>query len=117
VRSVVADAAVSAYFGTVPAVEITKAMNSNHISKAQARHVHAALAPTLCYLSRLYERLNARGFPPQDRLYRAASKAQAAMSELVMVLRPAAAITAGMAVPGTAAAALQQDPAGRSPGR
>jgi hypothetical protein len=61
-------------------------MNSNSLSKAQARQMHAALAPTLRYLNRLNERLNARSFSPDDRLYRAAGKAQAAMSELVMVL-------------------------------
>jgi hypothetical protein len=61
-------------------------MNSNQITKAQANKMHTALAPTLRYLNRLYERLNARSFPPEDRLYRAAIKAQAAMSELVMVL-------------------------------
>jgi hypothetical protein len=38
------------------------------------------------YLNRLYERLNATSFPPDDRLYRAASKAQAGMSELAMAL-------------------------------
>jgi hypothetical protein len=61
-------------------------MNSNHLSREQARKMHAALVPTLRYLNRLYERLNARSFPPDDRLYRAAFKAQAAMMELVMVL-------------------------------
>jgi hypothetical protein len=48
--------------------------------------MHAALVPTLRYLNRLYERLNARRFPPDDRMYRATFKAQAAMMELVMVL-------------------------------
>jgi hypothetical protein len=67
-------------------VEITTAMNSNNLSKAQATKMHAALVPALRYLNRLYERLNARSFPPEDRLYRAASKAQAAMGELVMAL-------------------------------
>jgi hypothetical protein len=38
------------------------------------------------YLNRLYDRLNARSFLPDDRLYRAAFKAQTAMMELVMVL-------------------------------
>jgi hypothetical protein len=67
-------------------VEVTTAMNSNHLSKSQAKNVHEVLAPTVRYLNRLLERLNARGFPPDDRLYRAAFKAQAGMSELVMVL-------------------------------
>jgi hypothetical protein len=35
---------------------------------------------------RLYERLNARRLPPDDRLYRAAFKAQTVMIELVMAL-------------------------------
>jgi hypothetical protein len=39
--------------------------------------MHAALVPTLRYLNRLTERLNARSFRPDDRLYRAAFKAQA----------------------------------------
>jgi hypothetical protein len=61
-------------------------MNSNQLSKEQGRTMHAALVPTLRYLNRLYERLNARSFPPDDRLYRAAFKAQTATMELVMVL-------------------------------
>jgi hypothetical protein len=61
-------------------------MNSNNLSRAQAKTMHAALVPTVRYLNRLTERLNARRFPPDDRLYRAAFKAQAAMCELVMVL-------------------------------
>jgi hypothetical protein len=48
--------------------------------------MHAALVPTLRYLNRLCERLNARSFSPEDRLYRAAFKAQTAIMELVMVL-------------------------------
>jgi len=44
------------------------------------------MAPTLCYLSRLVQRLDARSFPADDRLYVAALKAKAAMSELVMTL-------------------------------
>jgi hypothetical protein len=82
----VAIADQSTYRGLVPAVEITTAMNSNQLSREQAKTMHAALVPTLRYLNRLTERLNARSFAPDDRLYRAAFKAQAAMSELVMVL-------------------------------
>jgi hypothetical protein len=67
-------------------VEVTTAMNSNQLSKAQARQMHSAMLPTVRYLNRLLDRLNARGFAPDDWLYRAASKAQAAMGELVMVL-------------------------------
>jgi hypothetical protein len=74
------------YPGIVPAVEVTTAMNSNNLSREQARTMHAALVPTLRYLNRLGERLNAKSFPPDDRLYRAAFKAQAALGELVMVL-------------------------------
>jgi hypothetical protein len=69
-----------------PAVEINTAMNSNQLSREQGRTMQTALLPTLRYLNRLCERLNARRFPPDDRLYRAAFKAQAAMGELVMVL-------------------------------
>jgi hypothetical protein len=61
-------------------------MNSNQLSKQHARTMHAALVPTLRYVNRLCERLNARSFAPDDRLYRAAFTAQTAMSELVMVL-------------------------------
>jgi hypothetical protein len=61
-------------------------MNSIQLSREQAKTMHAALVSTLRYLNRLYERLNARSFPPDDRLYRAAFKAQAALGELVMVL-------------------------------
>jgi hypothetical protein len=38
--------------------------------------MHAALVPTLRYVNRLCERLNARSFAPDDRLYRAAFKAR-----------------------------------------
>jgi hypothetical protein len=61
-------------------------MNSNQLLKEQGRTMHAALVPTLRYLNRLNERLNANRCPPDDRLYRAARKAQTVMSELVMVL-------------------------------
>lgn len=61
-------------------------MNSHNLSKAQAKKMHAALLPALRYLNRLADRLNARSFPPDDRLYWAVFKAQAAMSELVMTL-------------------------------
>ena len=61
-------------------------MNSNDLSKAQARKMHAAPVPALRYLNRLYERLNARRFSPEDRLYRATVKAQAALGELVILL-------------------------------
>lgn len=61
-------------------------MNSSDLTKAQATRMHAAMAPTLNYLSRPVKLLDARSFPPDDRLYRAAFKAQAAMSELVMTL-------------------------------
>ncbi len=61
-------------------------MNSNQLTKAQAKKMHTALLPTLRYLNRLTERLNVRRFPPDDRLYRATVKAQAAMAELVMTM-------------------------------
>jgi hypothetical protein len=61
-------------------------MNSNDISKAQAKKMHAALVPALRYLNRLMERLNARSFSPEDRLYLATFNAQAAIGELVIVL-------------------------------
>jgi len=61
-------------------------MNSTDLTKAQAAKVHAAMASTVGYLSRLVRRLDAQNFPPDDRLYVAAHKAQAAMSELVMCL-------------------------------
>jgi hypothetical protein len=83
--SPVAIAAALPYSGMVPAVGITTAMNSYDVSKAQAKQMHAALAPTLRYLNRLAERLNARSFPP-DRLYRAAFRAEDAMGEVVIVL-------------------------------
>ena len=61
-------------------------MNSNDLTQTQAKKMHAALAPTLTYLSRLTRRLNDKSFPPNDPLYRAAFKAHGAMSELVMTL-------------------------------
>ena len=61
-------------------------MRSTDLSKQQAQKVHAALAPTLGYLSRLVQRLDARRFSADDRLYVAALKAKSAMSELVMTL-------------------------------
>ena|SRR5579859_3854374 len=70
----------------VPAVEIPTAMNGNNVTKEQAKKMHAALMPALRHINRLMERLNARGFLPNDRLYQASFKVQAAMSELVMTL-------------------------------
>jgi hypothetical protein len=61
-------------------------MTSNQLTKAQAKQMHAALLPTLCYLNRLCERLNEQRFLPDDRLYRAAGKAQDAMMQLVTTL-------------------------------
>jgi hypothetical protein len=61
-------------------------MNSNDLSKVQAKKMHTALVPALRYRTRLAERLDARSFSPDDRLYRAAFKAQTAIGELVMVL-------------------------------
>jgi len=56
-------------------------MRSTDLSKDQARKMYAATAPTLGYLSRLVRRMDATRFPGDDRLYRAALKAHAAMGE------------------------------------
>jgi hypothetical protein len=56
----VALAAAPPYPGVVSAVE-SHGMNSNNLTKAQAKKMHAALLPTLRYLNRLHEQLDARG--------------------------------------------------------
>ncbi len=45
-------------------------MNSSDLQPWQAQAIHAAVRPALAYLHRLRERMNRRGFPDNDPLYR-----------------------------------------------
>ena len=44
-------------------------MDSRHVTNEQAQAISRWLEPTAMRLSRLRERMETRGFPPDDRLY------------------------------------------------
>jgi hypothetical protein len=52
----------------------------------QARKIREALQPALGYLTRLQRRMEVTGFPPDDRLYMAAVKAQTSLQTLLVEL-------------------------------
>jgi hypothetical protein len=57
-------------------------INREAITKAQAKALSKALYPHVNYLSRLRKRMEAVGFPPNDRLYLLVRKAHDALDEL-----------------------------------
>jgi len=57
-------------------------MNSNHLTPAQANKLREILGRNLRFLARLCVRMERLGFPANDPLYVAASKAQRALQEL-----------------------------------
>ena len=57
-------------------------MESNQVTRRQARTIKAKLQPTLDYVSRLAARMRARGFPPDDQLMALVSNAEQALHEL-----------------------------------
>jgi hypothetical protein len=57
-------------------------MNSNDITKGQAKVIHEALYPGLNFLARLDARMGQSGFPPDDKLFKLVGKAYDAMHHL-----------------------------------
>ena len=54
-------------------------MDSSQLTPGQAEKLREAIRPHLCYLTRLRERMERRGFPGSDPLYRAVVTAQRAV--------------------------------------
>jgi len=50
-------------------------MDSSHLTTAQAGKIRDAIGPTVGYLCRLVRRMERRGFPPDDKLFRLATEA------------------------------------------
>jgi len=57
-------------------------MDSNHLTAEQARRLRLQVAAKLRWLNKLQERLKRLGFPPEDSIYRATTKARDAMQDL-----------------------------------
>jgi len=61
-------------------------MDQSKLQPWQARKIREALQPALGYLTRLQRRMEVTGFPPDDRLYVAAVKAQKSLQSLLVEL-------------------------------
>ena len=61
-------------------------MNRKSLQPWQARKIRETLQPALGYLTRLKHRMEATGFPPDDRLYIAATNAQRSLQDLLVEL-------------------------------
>ena len=57
-------------------------MDSDAITKDQAKKLLKVVAPAKAYLHRLRERMEKVGFPPDDKLYLKVCKAQDALHDL-----------------------------------
>jgi hypothetical protein len=57
-------------------------MESNQVTRRQARTIKARLQPTLDYVARLAARMRARGFPPDAQLMKLVGNAERALHEL-----------------------------------
>ena len=57
-------------------------MDSNEVTRRQARSIKARLHPTLDYVTRLAARMRTKGFPPDDQLMRLVGAAEQALHEL-----------------------------------
>jgi len=57
-------------------------MNSSHLTPAQANRLREILGRNLGFIARLCQRMERLGFPADDPLYVAASKAQRALQEV-----------------------------------
>ena len=57
-------------------------MNSNNLTKSQAKVIFEALFPGANYLVRLRDRMQKSGFPPGDKLFQLVEKAHEAMRQL-----------------------------------
>jgi hypothetical protein len=61
-------------------------MKSSDLKHWQAARINDVVRPTVAYLSRLKRRMEKRGFPPDDRLFRLVTQAHASMQDLSMEL-------------------------------
>jgi hypothetical protein len=61
-------------------------MDSTKIKPWQARRMHTTLLPALGYLCRLRERMEKRGFPPNDKLLKLTVAAYNAIHSLTVEL-------------------------------
>ncbi len=61
-------------------------MDSRDLTPDQLHALTARLRPTLGYLRKLIERMEAEGFPAQDKLYRTTGEAEDRMQHLLTVL-------------------------------
>ena len=61
-------------------------MDSSQITTEQAAKLFAVIRPTVGYLSRLVQRMERRGFPPDDQLLQLATAAFDRMYHLSMTL-------------------------------
>ena len=68
--------------GDHPVARYVAIMRSRDLTTAQAEALMKQVGRRLRYLGRLCERMNQRGFPPNDELFKAATKAYEALHEL-----------------------------------
>ena len=61
-------------------------MDSRQLLPAQARKMHQALQPGMCYLTHLKTRMERVAFPPDDRLYLLVKKAHESMHDLFIAM-------------------------------
>jgi len=61
-------------------------MDSRDLTPDQVQALANRLRPTLAYLNRLLRRMEAEGFPSQDKLYRTALEAEDRLQHLLTVL-------------------------------
>jgi hypothetical protein len=61
-------------------------VDSSQITTEQAAKIKDAIGPAFGYLSRLVQRMDRRGFPPDDRLFQLATQAQDRMQHLWITL-------------------------------
>ena len=61
-------------------------MDSSQITTDQAAKIKDAIGPAFGYLSRLVQRMERRGFPPDDQLFKLATAAHDRMQHLWITL-------------------------------
>lgn len=61
-------------------------MDSHDVTTAQCERIIEELRPSVWYLHRLQKRMERRGFPGSDKLYRKVLDAQAKLGELIVEL-------------------------------
>ena len=57
-------------------------MESNQVTRRQARTIKTKLQPTLDYVTRLAARMRTKGFPPDDEFMKLVGNAERALHEL-----------------------------------